>query len=147
MTVFAGEGPRGIVDQLSRQPESLANTIAHQLQAMHHHKLIMGFDAIVVIGPEHARVFADAGWDRERILFELHMRLTTPATELIRGAGDIAEGIPEAMGASGADLPKFRPEGLMLAYTGGGAGLFSMIIPGWVNGEMGSMPVSREVRY
>ena len=44
-------------------------------------------------------------------------------------------------------LPKFRPDGLMLAYAGGGAGLFSVIIPGWVNGEMGSKPVTREVRY
>ena len=26
-----------------------------------------GFDAILAMGPEHARVFADAGWDRERI--------------------------------------------------------------------------------
>ena len=42
VTVFAGEGPRGIVDQLSRTPESLANTLAHQLQAMHHHKLVHG---------------------------------------------------------------------------------------------------------
>ena len=27
VTVFAGEGPRGVVDQLSRTPESLANTL------------------------------------------------------------------------------------------------------------------------
>ena len=145
ITVFAGEGPRGIVDQLSRAPESLANTLAAQLQVIHNHKLVIGFDAILVLGPEHGRVFAEAGWDRDRILFELHMRLTTPAAELERGAGDIAEGIP--VGMSTADLPKFRPDGLMLAYTGGGAGLFSSIIPGWVNGEMGSKPVTREVRY
>ena len=145
ITVFAGEGPRGMVDQLSRTPDSLANSIAAQLQSMHHHKLVLGFDAILVLSPEHARVFADADWDRDRILFELHMRLTTPAAELERGAGDISEGIP--VGMSTADLPKFRPDGLMLAYTGGGAGLFSSIIPGWVNGEMGSKPVTREVRY
>ncbi len=145
ITVFAGEGPRGIVDQLSRTPESLANTLAAQLQVLHHHKLVLGFDAILVLGPEHARVFAEAGWDRDRILFELHMRLTTPAADLERGAGDIAEGIP--VGMSTADLPKFRPDGLMLAYAGGGAGLFSSIIPGWVNGDMGSKPVTREVRY
>lgn len=145
ITVFAGEGPRGIVDQLSRTPESLANTLAAQLQVIHHHKLVLGFDAILVLGPEHGRVFAEADWDRDRLLFELHMRLTTPATQLERGSGDIAEGIP--VGMSTADLPKFRPDGLLLAYTGGGAGLFSSIIPGWVNGEMGSKPVTREVRY
>jgi len=143
ITVFAGEGPRGLVDQLSRTPESLANSLAAQLQVMHHHKLVLSFDAILVIGPEHARVLA--GWDRDRILFELHMRLTTPAAELERGADGIAEGIP--VGMSTADLPKFHPDGLMLAYAGGGAGLFSTIIPGWVNGEMGSKPVTRQVRY
>ncbi|HSJ91264.1 MAG TPA: thioredoxin [Ilumatobacter sp.] len=145
ITVFAGEGPRCIVDQLSRTPESLANSLAHQLHAMHHHKLVLAFDAILVMGPEHARVFAEAGWDRDRILFELHMRLTTPASDLERGAGGIEEGIP--VGLSQADLPKFTPNGLMLAYAGGGAGLFSALIAGWVNGDKGSRPVTRDVRY
>ncbi len=145
VTVFAGEGPRCIVDQLSRSPESLAASLAHQLQSLHHHKLVLAFDAILVMGPEHARVFADAGWDRDRILFELHMRLTTPAAELERGAGGIAEGIPT--GLSTADLPKFTPNGLMLAYARGGAGLFSALIGGWVNGAKGSSPVTRAVRY
>jgi hypothetical protein len=143
ITVFAGEGPRCIVDQLSRTPESLANTLAVQLQALHHHKLVLAFDAILVMGPEHARVFADAGWDRERILAELHARLQTPVEELERGADGIAEGVPAGFDGS---RPKFGPDGLMLAYAGGGAGLFSALIGGWVNGATGSRPVTREVR-
>ena len=84
------------------------------------------------------------------------MRLTTPMDELVRGADGIDEGIPaQSAGALFApdtsdgptSLPKFRPDGLMLAYTGGGAGLFSMIIPGWINGEVGSKPVTRAVQY
>jgi hypothetical protein len=145
VTVFAGEGPKCIVDQYSRTPESLASSLAATLRTMHHPKLVMAFDAILVLSPEHARVFVDAGWDRDRLLFELHMRLTTPATELERGAGGVAEGIPAGM-ATG-DLPKFRPDGLLLAYAGGGAGLFSSMIGGWANGDMGSTPVTRAVRY
>jgi hypothetical protein len=103
------------------------------------------FDAILLMGPEHARVFADAGWDRDRILFELHARLTTPAGALERGAGGIAEGIRPGM--NDAALPKFTPNGLLLAYAGGGAGLFSTVIAGWVNGDKGSKPVTRPVRY
>jgi len=145
VTVFAGEGPRCVVDQLSRTPESLAASLAAQLRVLHHHKLVLAFDAILVLGPEHARVFADAGWDRDRIIAELHARLTTPADELERGAGGIAEGIPSGFGD--VALPKFTPTGLMLAFAGGGAGLFSMIIAGWVNGDRGSRPVARAVRY
>lgn len=145
LTVFAGEGPHCIVDQLSRTPESLAGSLAAQLKTLHHHKLVLAFDAILVMGPEHARVFAEVGWDRERIIAELHARLTTPAGELERGAGGIAEGIPAGFGD--VALPKFTPNGLMLAYAGGGAGLFSMVIAGWVNGDRGSRPVARPVRY
>jgi hypothetical protein len=145
VTVFAGEGPRCVVDQLSRTPESLAGSLAAQLRVLHHHKLVLAFDAILVVGPEHARVFAEAGWDRDRVITELHARLTTPAGELERGAGGIAEGIPPGFGD--VALPKFTPAGLMLAYAGGGAGLFSMIIAGWVNGDRGSRPVARPVRY
>ncbi len=68
LTLFAGEGTRCVVDQLSREPDSLARSLAASLQAMHHPKLILGFDAILVMGPEHARVFAEAGWTREQIL-------------------------------------------------------------------------------
>jgi hypothetical protein len=32
----------------------------------------------------------------------------------------------------------------MLAYAGGGAGLFSAMIGGWVNGDTGSRPVTRD---
>jgi thiol-disulfide isomerase/thioredoxin len=143
---LAGEGPHCMVDQLSREPESLAKSFAAKLQGVNHPKLIMMFDAIVVMGPEHARVFADAGWDRERIVSEISSHLNRSGAELVRGADGIAEGVPEAF-ASAESLPKFRPGGLMLTYAGGGAGLFSQIIGGWVNGDKGSKPVTRPVVY
>ena len=146
LTIFAGEGPHCLVDQLSREPESLAKSFAVKLQGVNHPKLIMMFDVIVVMGPEHARVFADAGWDRERIVAEISSQLNRSGADLVRGADGIAEGVPEAF-ASAESLPKFRPGGLMLTYAGGGAGLFSQIIGGWVNGDKGSKPVTRAVVY
>lgn len=143
VTVFAGEGPRCIVDQLARDPAQLANALAACLRTLHSPKLILGFDAILVLGPEHARVFADAGWDRDRVLAELHQRLQIPGSELIRGAGGIADGIPEHL--RDATLPKFRPDGVLLVHAGGGAGLFSAMIGGWANGTIGSQPVTHPV--
>ncbi|MGA0220188.1 MAG: thioredoxin, partial [Ilumatobacteraceae bacterium] len=115
------------------------------LRAMHHHKLALAFDAILVLGPEHVRVFTEGGWDRTRIVAELEARLQLPYAEIVRGAGGIAEGIPDGLGLE--SLPKFSPGGLMLAHAGGGAGLFSMLIAGWVNGDSGSRPVTRAVQY
>ena len=46
---------------------------------------------------------------------------------------------------AGAEVPKFRPGGLLIVHAGGTAGLFSAIIGGWVSGSAGSEPVTREV--
>ena len=111
---------------------------------MHHPKLVYGFDAVLVVGPEHARVFADAGWDRERVVREINERTARPGRELVHDAGGMAEGVPAAF--ADATLPKFRDGGLLLVHAGGRAGLFSAIIGGWVNGAVGSQPVTRTVQ-
>jgi hypothetical protein len=143
VTLFPGEAPRCIVDQLSREPESLVRSFAACLRTLHHPKLLMAFDCLLVVGPEHARVFREAGWDRDRLLGRLHELLQIPGSEVVRGADGMAEGLPE--GVAGATLPKFRPGGILLAHAGGGAGLFSAMIGGWVSGGMGSQPVLREI--
>lgn len=143
VTVFAGEGPRCVVDQLVRDPEQLSQTLAACLRTVHHPKLPYAFDALLVIGPEHARVYAQAGWNRDRVLQEIHSRLQLPGSEIVRGAGGMAEGVQEAF--KDATLPKFRPNGLLLVHAGGQAGLFSAIIGGWANRALGSDPVTRLV--
>jgi hypothetical protein len=144
VTVFAGEGPRCIVDQISRDPESLSRSFAACLRTLHHPKLLMAFDCVLAVGPEHARVFAEAGWSREQLAERLHELLQIPGSEFVRGADGIAEGLPEQL--ANATLPKFRPGGILIVHCGGTAGLFSAIIGGWVNGEAGSQPVHREIR-
>ena len=143
VTVFAGEGPRCIVDQKVRTAPELANVFAACLRTLHSPKLVLAFDAVLVIGPEHARVLAADGWTRERLLEELHARLQLPGSELVHGALGIADGVPEHL--RDVTLPKFRPDGILVVHAGGGAGLFSAMIGGWANGEMGSQPVSKEV--
>ena len=143
VTLFAAEGPRGIIDQLSRDAGSLANTFAACLRATTHPKLALAFDAVLVVSPEHARVFHEAGWTKTRLLEELTARLQLPGEELIRGAGGIAEGLPEAF--RDHTVPKFRDGGLLIVHAGGGAGLFSAIIGGWASGAAGSAPVTKEI--
>jgi hypothetical protein len=143
LTLFPGEGPRCIVDQLSREPDSLARSFAACLRTLHHPKLLLAFDCILAVGPEHARVFAEAGWDKKRLLERLHELLRIPGSEFVRGADGIAEGLPEHL--KEATLPKFRPDGILVVHCGGTAGLFSAIIGGWAGGAIGSQPVLREI--
>jgi hypothetical protein len=145
VTLFAGDGVQGIYDQLSRTPESLAKTFASCLRVVAHPKIALAADAILVVSPEHARVFAEAGWSKAQLKRELHQLLTFPGKEMVRRAGGISEGVPAQF--EGAMLPKFKPDGLHIVHVGGTAGLFSAVIGGWVaSGPMGSTAVTVEVK-
>jgi hypothetical protein len=143
VTLFAGEGPRGVVDQLSRSPESLARSLAGALLGVSHPKLALGVDAVLVVSPEHARVFREGGWSKADLRARLFELMARPGDELIRGVDGCAEGLPA--GVEGVVIPKFRDDGLLIVHAGGGAGLFSSIIGGWVNGATGSTPITWEV--
>lgn len=144
VTLFAGDGVQGVFDQLSRKPESLARTFAACLKSVTHPKIAMSSDAFLVVSPEHGRVFREAGWSKARLKDELAELLQRPGSEMVRGAGGIAEGLPEQLAS--ATIPKFRPGGLNIVHAGGKAGLFSAIIGGWVaTGPIGSSPVTKEI--
>jgi hypothetical protein len=147
VTVFAGEAPRLVLDQLVREPEALAASLALALEQVASPRQRLAWDAMLVVGPEHGRIFRTAGWSRERVQEELHRLSHGRAGDLVRGAGGIAEGLaPEWVSDPEAPVPKFAAaERILLAYTGGDAGLFSMVIGGWVSGEIGSAPQSGSV--
>jgi hypothetical protein len=144
VTVFAGFGLQGIVDQKSRTPESLARSMAESLKAVLNVKLAPACDAILVICPEHERTFRNAGWSKARLYEELYRLCEIPGEELVAGARGIAEGGPPSL--AGKSVNKFRPGGLLIVRAGGAAGMFSGIIGGWSSGARGSVPVTREVK-
>ena len=145
VTVFAGFGLQGVVDQKSRTPESLARSMAASLKAIHSVKLAPSCDALLVVCPEHERTFREAGWSKARLYEELYKLCEIPGEELVAGAKGIAEGGPPSL--AGKTVNKFRPGGLMIVRAGGGAGMFSGIIGGWsAGGPRGSIPVTKEVR-
>ena len=149
VTVFAGFGLQGIVDQKSRDPESLARSFAESLKAIHNVKLAPACDALLVVCPEHERTFREAGWSKARLYEELYRLCEIPGEDLVAGAKGIAEGGPPSL--AGKTVNKFRPGGLMIVRAGGGAGMFSGIIGGWSAGGGGSpaaalVPITREVQ-
>jgi hypothetical protein len=147
VTLVATEAPRIVVDQLARDPAALCASLAPGLEAVAHRKQRLAFDALLLVGPEHGRLFADAGWDRGRVLEELHQLTHSRAGDLVRGAGGSAEGIdPQFITDLEMPVAKFAaPDRILLAYAGGDAGLFSMIYGTWAAGEIGSAPVTKSV--
>lgn len=144
VTLFAADGVQGIVDQKSRDPESLSRSFAAGLRVVSHPKMVMAADAFLIVSPEHQRIFGSAGWSKQDLKNRLGELLMIPGEELVQGAGGISEGIPEKFKDS--LLPKFRPEGLNIVRAGGKAGLFSAIIAGWgASGKTGSSPVTVSV--
>ena len=143
VTLFPGEAPRGLADQLGRRADQLANTFAACLRTVWGPKAVMAFDALVVVSPEHARVFGEDGWTKARLVDEIGARLQIPGEELVRGAGGMAEGVADSL--RDATIPKFRPGGLLVVHAGGGAGFFSAIIGGWAAGALGSDPVTHPI--
>ena len=147
VTVLAAEAPRIVVDQLARDPEQLAVSLAEALEGVAHRKQRLAWDALLLVGPEHGRVLAAAGWDRARLQQRLFKLTHSPAGALARGAGGSAEGVEErSVTDPGAPVPKFADPGrILLAYAGGDAGLFSMVFGGWLGGELGSAPMTRSI--
>ena len=145
VTLFVGDGAAPIVDEISRTPESLARSYAVCLRAAHHPKKVIDVAAFLVVTPEHARVFHEAGWSKQRLRSELERLLQIPVAELTRGAGGIEAGIlPSDAPDPNGTIPKFRTGSLNIVRAGGGAGKFSAYISGL--GSITINPVTREVR-
>lgn len=145
VTLFQGEGVQGIMDQRSRTPEELTTSLATCLLAVCHPKICEWAHAVLLLSPEHHAIYREAGWDRARITEALIEATTRPLSEVARGAGGLAEGVPES--ETRRHVPKFPPGGLLLARAGGAAGLYSAILAGWPGGRawQHSHPITREI--
>lgn len=143
VTVFAGEAPRIIVDELSRRPESLVKSFAEALLATVSPRMVYRIDALLVLSPEHLARFVDAGWSKDDFRTELIAHLQILGSTIVRGADGIDAGLPSTFADS--TVPKFRPGGLLIGVAGGPAGLFSSVFGGWVSGPTGSIPATRPI--
>ncbi|MCY3780576.1 MAG: thioredoxin [Chloroflexi bacterium] len=141
VTLFAGGGVHPIGDQKSRNAESLTRSLALSIRTVYHAKIYGAADALLVISPEHMRVFRETGWSKSRFRNQLAKHLTVDGNDLLAGKDGIAEGMPDRF--ADKRLSKFRPGGLLIVHAGGAAGMWSAIVTGWGHsGSRGSVPVT-----
>lgn len=145
VTVFAGYGLQGIVDERARTPEDIANVFAGSLAAVDNINKFPAPDSLLIVCPEHERTLVQGGWDKARLHRELLARLTVPADSVMPGANGVAEGANPKL--AGKMVSKFPPHGLLIVRAGGSAGKFSGIIAGFTaSSKYSSNPVTKEVR-
>jgi hypothetical protein len=146
VTIFAGDGVHGFVDNRSRTPEELTKSFAMALQGCLHPKLAESVQAVLVLSPEHYAIYRDEGWERARITDEIVKATIKPGKDLIRGAHGIGEGIDPSR--SDEMVPKFAKGDLMIVRAGGAAGLFSGILTSWTGTQYKGecAPVTREIK-
>ena len=144
VTLYAAEGMLGNMGDMSRTPESLTRSLAMSLRVIGHPKKIQAHDAMIVLSPEHLRVYREAGWSKARALEEFNKALTFSGADFIEGAHGVAEGI--SPDRAGEQVSKFKPDGLNIVRAGGIAGMMSAIIGSWAaTGERGSKLVTKEI--
>ena len=159
VTVFAGEAPQAIRDQLSRRARSLATSIGLALESIAHVKLHAIGEAMLVVSPEHVRTFERERFSKHDLRHCIQETTARPLRELLPDStcekGMPLKAVPQSwLDANGQPtpaarertLPKFaRPEDIIIVVAGGTAGKFSAVLGGWASGAAGSTAVTRQI--
>ena len=145
VTLFQGHGVEAFVDQKTRTPEGLSRSIGMSLVKIGHPRLVQSARAVLVLSPEHYRIYREAGWDRARVERALFDATVRPGSEILAGLDGVGEGVPAERASE--PVPKFHEDGLLVVRAGGAAGLFSAILPGWLAGRNRTelQPVTKEI--
>jgi hypothetical protein len=154
VTAFAMTGgPVHIVDQESRLPDQIAGSLALGLQGVFLPKIRnMHTDALLVVCPEHVQTLQSQGFYskarlRQRIQEATQAPLSTMLADSVSGAG-IQPAAASRLSREQLDklTPKFAKDSYIhIIVAGADAGKFSAALHGWVGGEVGSIPVSRQI--
>ena len=114
------------------------------LRAIYHTGHVIGVQAFLAVGQEHANVFYEAGWSKARVKEELLRLLMIPVRELVPGRAALSQ-LTEAEKANPDNLiPKFKNGTFNIIRAGGSAGKYSAIINS-IGGRGSIEPVTREI--
>jgi len=150
VTLFAGDAPHGISDHASRTARALAGSLGWSMAGLWNSKHFPLYShTMLVVGPEHARTFADDGWSRDDLARFLFEQIRVPYRTIVPDA-DHGEGtnlrFAKTPPAAEELVPKFpSAEEIHIVVAGGTAGRFSVAIAGWLGTKNGSRPVTRAV--
>jgi peroxiredoxin len=146
VTVFAAEPPRGVAEHKARSARGLLKTITYTLATVFTYRACLGYEAMVILSPEHGKTIHQDGWSKQDVrqfLFE-NTGVPVRAYEGEEGEGtQFVAHYKEVMIDGERCYQKFRaPEAIKIVVAGGTAGKFSAVIGSWVSGPRGSQMVT-----
>jgi hypothetical protein len=143
VSLIAGDAPLSVSDHRSKTPRELAATIGWAASVTWS-PFWWPLDAtsLFVIGQEHVRLFAEAGWSKADVRQAIFEEVRRPARELRHGETTplVRDSDPETM------IPKWDdPERIVIVVAGGEAGRFSAVCGPSLG--MGASVITREVEW
>jgi len=131
VTVHGAETPHNIQDHGSRVPDELMLTIVDTMNTIGHNNAGLGGEMMLVIGPEHARIFAAAGMGKDDIRAELHRRMRLRFDRLGVGLRNWYRKRRPAIdvGPEVLDIPFLEDPRQIVIMVAGGPGLHSAVVP------------------
>ena len=159
VTLFGGEAPRAVRDQLSRSAVSLSTSFGLSMDSVAHVKLHRMSEALLVVSPEHVRTLRRDGFSKNDVRAQIQATTSRPLRELLPNEtcekgmlpralpsdwlGDDGQPLPDALDRP---VPKFKQEDdILMVVAGGDAGKFSAVVGGWASGGITSTSVTRRI--
>jgi hypothetical protein len=135
-TVYAADAPLSIVDMGRTEPELVLRTIVESIAIPGTYNAFFREELWLVLSPQHAMTFADAGWSRADVAAAIHAGAAPAAASLRnRGLHGYVDGVlPERSLASLADDDPVAltasPDAVRVVVAGGPFGGYSAFLPG-----------------
>ena len=137
VTVFAAEAPHNVNNHHSNDPQTLLRTVADTMATLGSNNMYLASEYVVVLGVEHARIIAAAGWGRRHVQFFLYEHARRSIEELSIGGMHGPE-VERNLWSRWIDranpkerVPIVRVPDDVKIFVAGGAGRHSLVIPGW----------------
>lgn len=145
VTVFGGQGTQNVLGMF-RTPENLVHVLADGMRCYGYNGFLRGTGApLIVLSPGHASIFAQHGWDKQRIKQALFERARIPRShipdeqQMTRPV--YADYTPEQM-----CVPCRSPEDIAIVVAGGPEGYHMVYIPSFSNVEASTAVIQRTER-
>jgi hypothetical protein len=138
VTVYAAEPPHSIIGLCFQNPQELLDICADSMAQAGLTHYYVGGDVLLIFGPAHAQILADARWTRADVQTYLHERTRKPISLLKLGGiwgREVEQNrwpkwVNRADDSAQAPLVR-EPHDLKLLVAGGPGAGSSAFVPGW----------------